>query len=157
MKQLKEGQTTIMRNQRALGYISSKLAHRATWILGALITISITINVFMYVQWNTRSDEVSSGLIRYQAYQAMDSQHKHDALLAEMGEVQKSRYPDNRPHPKVHDILSDSPEKMRIEFAVMNRYVEEHGIKAWEALAKELNRFHPKKYEQDASAANAHQ
>ena len=148
MKQLKEGQTTIMRNQRALGYSSSKLAHRATWILGALITISITINVFMYVQWNTRRDEESSALSKFQAYQAMDAQHKHDVLLSELGVVDK----------QLQDVFSDVPKKMLIDLASMHRYIEEHGIEAWDALAAKLpNRYNSEELVSDPSPANAPQ
>jgi len=51
MNQLKEGQTAILKNQRALGDNSSTLARRATWILGALICVSMALNFYMFIRW----------------------------------------------------------------------------------------------------------
>ena len=51
MNQLKEGQTAILKNQRALGDNSSTLARRATWILGGLICVSMALNFYMFIRW----------------------------------------------------------------------------------------------------------
>ena len=60
MNQLKEGQTTIMRNQRALGNNSSKLARRATWILGGLICVSMALNFYMFIRWEVATQEIKT-------------------------------------------------------------------------------------------------
>ena len=60
MKQLKEGQTTIMRNQRALGDNSSKLARQATWILGGLIAASMALNIYMSIRWEVATQEIKA-------------------------------------------------------------------------------------------------
>jgi len=58
MNQLKEGQTTILKNQRALSDNSTTLARRATWILGTLITVSMALNFYMFVRWGVATTAI---------------------------------------------------------------------------------------------------
>ena len=58
MNDLKEGQTTILKNQRALGDNSTTLARRATWILGALIGVSMALNFYMFTRWEVTTKAI---------------------------------------------------------------------------------------------------
>jgi len=60
MNQLKEGQTAILKNQRALGDNSSTLARRATWILGTLIAVSMALNFYMFVRWEVATTAIKA-------------------------------------------------------------------------------------------------
>ena len=72
MKQLKEGQTTIMRNQRALGDNSRKLARQGTWILGGLIGASMALNFYMFMRWEVATQEImAEAAIRHEEIQSV--------------------------------------------------------------------------------------